>query len=45
MIANYIPHLNQKLCEHLEGVAKLAKNNTQKIGMGKYGELLGLLHS
>ncbi len=43
-MANYIAHRGQKLFEHLEGVAKLAKINAQKIGMEKYGELLGLLH-
>jgi CRISPR-associated endonuclease/helicase Cas3 len=43
-MANYIAHQDQELYEHLEGVAQLAKINTQKIGMGKYGELLGLLH-
>jgi CRISPR-associated endonuclease/helicase Cas3 len=45
-MANYgaIAHRGQKLYEHLEGVAKLAKINAHKIGMGKYGELLGLLH-
>ncbi len=44
MMNNYIAHRDQKLYEHLEGVAKLAKINTDKIGMGNYGELLGLLH-
>lgn len=40
----YIAHKNQELHEHLEGVAELAKINAEKIGFGKYGELLGLLH-
>jgi CRISPR-associated endonuclease/helicase Cas3 len=40
----YIAHKNQELCEHLEGVADLAKTHAGKIGMGNYGELLGLLH-
>ncbi len=40
----YIAHENQQLFEHLEGVAELAKTYTKKIGMGAYGELLGLLH-
>jgi CRISPR-associated endonuclease/helicase Cas3 len=40
----YIAHKDQKLHEHLEGVAKLAKCHANKIGMGEYGELLGLLH-
>ncbi len=43
-MANYIAHRGQKLFEHLEGVANLAKINADKIGMGNYGELLGLLH-
>lgn len=43
-MADYIAHRGQKLCEHLHGVAKLAKVNAQKIGMGEYGELMGLLH-
>lgn len=44
LVSNFIAHQNQTLCDHLEGVAKLAKSNAEKIGMGKYGELLGLLH-
>ncbi|RJP83420.1 MAG: CRISPR-associated helicase Cas3' [Desulfobacteraceae bacterium] len=44
MMANYVAHRDQKLYEHLEGVARLAKINAKKIGMGDYGELLGLLH-
>ena len=40
----YIAHKNQALHEHLEGVAELAKIHAEKIGMGNYGELLGLLH-
>ncbi len=40
----YIAHKNQKIYEHLEGVAALAKCHAAKIGMGEYGELLGLLH-
>lgn len=40
----YIAHKNQELHEHLEGVAELAKIYAEKIGMEKYGELLGLLH-
>lgn len=44
MMTDYIAHRGQKLYEHLEGVAKLAKKNTHKIGMGDYGELMGLLH-
>jgi CRISPR-associated endonuclease/helicase Cas3 len=40
----YIAHRDQKLHEHLEGVAELAKIHAEKIGMGNYGELLGLLH-
>jgi CRISPR-associated endonuclease/helicase Cas3 len=40
----YIAHSNQQLDEHLEGVADLAKKHAQKIGLGIYGELLGLLH-
>jgi len=43
-MSNYIAHKNQDLYKHLEGVAELAKNNAEKIGMGNYGELLGLLH-
>jgi CRISPR-associated endonuclease/helicase Cas3 len=41
---NYIAHENQELYKHLEGVAELAKIHAEKIGMGNYGELLGLLH-
>jgi CRISPR-associated endonuclease/helicase Cas3 len=41
---NYIAHRDQTLYEHLEGVAELAKIHAEKIGMGEYGELLGLLH-
>jgi CRISPR-associated endonuclease/helicase Cas3 len=40
----YIAHKDQDLYEHLEIVAELAKIHAEKIGMGKYGELLGLLH-
>lgn len=40
----YIAHKKQKPFEHLEGVAALAQKNAEKIGMGNYGELLGLLH-
>jgi CRISPR-associated endonuclease/helicase Cas3 len=40
----YIAHANQTLEAHLQGVAELAKNHAEKIGMGHYGELLGLLH-
>lgn len=40
----FIAHQNQKLFEHLEGVAELSQKNAAKIGMGNYGELLGLLH-
>ncbi len=40
----YIAHTKQTLEEHLWGVAELAKIHTEKIGMGNYGELLGLLH-
>jgi CRISPR-associated endonuclease/helicase Cas3 len=43
-MANYIAHKDQKLHEHLEGVAGFAKIYAEKVGMGKYGELLGLLH-
>jgi CRISPR-associated endonuclease/helicase Cas3 len=43
-MAKYIAHKNQELHEHLKGVANLAKNHAQKIGMSEYGELLGLLH-
>lgn len=41
---NYIAHKSQELHEHLEGAAKLAKMHAEKIEMGNYGELLGLLH-
>jgi CRISPR-associated endonuclease/helicase Cas3 len=41
---NYIAHRDQELYKHLEGVAELAKIHAGKIGMGDYGELLGLLH-
>ncbi|MBN1829142.1 MAG: CRISPR-associated helicase Cas3' [Deltaproteobacteria bacterium] len=40
----YIAHKNQQLYEHLAGVADLARIRAEKIGMGLYGELLGLLH-
>ena len=40
----YIAHEGQTLKEHLIGVATLAKTHAEKIGMGNYGELLGLLH-
>ncbi len=40
----YIAHNKQNLITHLEGVAALAKIHAGKIGMGNYGELLGLLH-
>jgi len=43
-VLRYIAHKNQALHEHLEGVAELAKIHAEKIGMGNYGELLGLLH-
>ena len=43
-MSDYIAHRGQKLCEHLEGVAELSKINAEKIGMGNYGELIGLLH-
>ncbi len=43
-MSNYIAHKDQELYEHLEGVAELAKAHAGKIGMGSYGELLGLLH-
>jgi CRISPR-associated endonuclease/helicase Cas3 len=43
-MSNYIAHTNQELYEHLEVVAKLSKTFAEKIGMGNYGELLGLLH-
>ncbi|OPY76928.1 MAG: helicase Cas3 [Syntrophorhabdus sp. PtaU1.Bin153] len=41
---NCVAHKNQELYEHLEGVAELAKIYAEKIGMGNYGELMGLLH-
>jgi hypothetical protein len=34
----------QPLEDHLKNVAELAKNHAKKIGMGNYGELLGLPH-
>ena len=40
----YIAHEGQTLKEHLIGVAALAKIHAEKIDMGNYGELLGLLH-
>ena len=40
----YIAHTQQSLEEHLWGVAELAKIHAKKIGMGNYGELMGLLH-
>ncbi len=40
----YIAHQNQDLCDHLESVARLAGAHAGKIGLGPYGELLGLLH-
>ena len=43
-MSDYIAHRQHKLYEHLAGVAKLARFHVQKIGMEKYGELLGLLH-
>jgi CRISPR-associated endonuclease/helicase Cas3 len=43
-MSNFIAHRGQALHEHLEGVAELAKIHAEKIGMGNYGELLGLLH-
>lgn len=43
-MSKYIAHKNQALYEHLEGVAELAKIHAEKLGMGNYGELLGLLH-
>jgi CRISPR-associated endonuclease/helicase Cas3 len=39
-----VAHRDQELYAHLEGVAKFARINANKIGMGDYGELLGLLH-
>lgn len=44
IVNNYVAHRDQSLYEHLEGVANLSKINADKIGMGDYGELLGLLH-
>lgn len=44
IMTNFIAHKNQTLCEHLEGVAMLARSHAEKIRMGEYGELLGLLH-
>ncbi|HSW38135.1 MAG TPA: CRISPR-associated helicase Cas3' [Acidobacteriota bacterium] len=43
-MSKFIAHKNQELHEHLEKVANLAKSHARKIGMGNYGELLGLLH-
>ena len=43
-MTRFIAHKDQMLHEHLEGVAALARVHAEKIGMGKYGELLGLLH-
>lgn len=43
-MSDYIAHRGQKLYEHLEGVAELSKIHAEKIGMGNYGELIGLLH-
>ncbi|NLN60450.1 MAG: CRISPR-associated endonuclease Cas3'' [Deltaproteobacteria bacterium] len=40
----YIAHKDQLLHEHLNNVAELAKMHAEKIGLGPYGELLGLLH-
>ena len=40
----YIAHKQQTLEEHLWGVAELSKIHAEKIGMGNYGELMGLLH-
>lgn len=34
----------QNVKEHLEGVALISKRNAEKIGLGKAGELIGLLH-
>ncbi len=44
MRSGYYAHSKQTLEEHLQCVAELAKNHAEKIGMGNYGELLGLLH-
>ncbi|OPY67673.1 MAG: helicase Cas3 [Syntrophorhabdus sp. PtaU1.Bin002] len=43
-MSNCVAHKNQELYEHLEGVSELAKIYAEKIGMGNYGELMGLLH-
>lgn len=43
-MAEYIAHEDQELYQHLENVAVLAKTNTEKIGMGDYGALMGFLH-
>ncbi|OPY84553.1 MAG: helicase Cas3 [Syntrophus sp. PtaU1.Bin208] len=43
-IMENIAHKGQTLEEHLCGVAEFAKNHAEKIAMGNYGELLGLLH-
>lgn len=43
-MSSYIAHANQELCNHLEGVAALARTHAEKIDMGAYGEILGLLH-
>jgi len=43
-VPKYIAHKNQELHEHLESVAELAQISGEKIGMGDYCELLGLLH-
>lgn len=46
----YIAHVRerdgteQSLEDHLTGVAERAQQNAEKIGLGKIGELLGLLH-
>ena len=46
----YIAHVReddkciQTVKEHLEGVANLSKLHASKIGLGDYGELIGLLH-
>ena len=44
IIMENIAHAGQTLEEHLWGVAELAKAHAEKISMGNYGELLGLLH-
>lgn len=41
---DYIAHGEQRLSEHLQNVAKFAKIYAEKIGMGNFGEILGLLH-